>query len=136
MNFFFTKEIPPPKNEKEFEELCCDLWRKIWKDPEAKMHGRSGQAQKGVDIYGRPECGERWAGVQCKVRNNQKLTKRELRAEVEEAKSFEPQLSEYIIATTGRRDAKIQEIERCITADHQQGGPVFRLYLVLGGHPK
>ena len=122
MNFFFTKEIPPPKNEKEFEELCCDLWRKIWKDPEAKMHGRSGQAQKGVDIYGRPECGERWAGVQCKVRNNQKLTKRELRAEVEEAKSFEPQLSEYIIATTGRRDAKIQEIERCITADHQKEG--------------
>lgn len=122
MNFFQNKEIPPPKNDEEFEELCCDLWRKIWKDPEAKMHGRRGQAQQGVDIYGRPECGEKWAGVQCKVRNNQELTETELLAEVEKAKSFEPQLSEYIIATTGRRDAKIQKIVRCITADHQKKG--------------
>ena len=122
MNFFLTKEIPPPKNDKEFEELCCDLWRKIWNDPEAKVHGRSGQAQQGVDIYGRPGRGEKWAGVQCKVRNNQELTETELLAEVEKTKSFEPQLSEYIIATTGRRDAKIQKIARCITADHNKEG--------------
>ena len=122
MTSFLNKEIPPPKSGKEFEKLCRDLWRRIWKDPEAKMHGRSGYAQQGVDIYGRPERGDEWAGVQCKVRNNQKLTKTELLAEVEKAKSFEPKLSEYIIATTGRIDPKIQEIERCITLEHQKKG--------------
>lgn len=112
MTSFLYKEIPPPKSDKEFEELCRDLWRKIWKDPEAKMHGRSGYAQQGVDIYGRPERGEKWAGVQCKVRNNQKLTETELLSEVEKAKSFVPKLSEYIIATTGRIDPKIRELCR------------------------
>ena len=61
-------QYPPPKHWQDFENLCRDLWREIWKDPNTQKNGRSGQEQHGVDIYGQPDEGELWAGVQCKVK--------------------------------------------------------------------
>ena len=58
-----SQQIPPPKNWQDFESLCADLWTKIWKDPDTQMHGRQGQAQYGVDVYGRPNQGQEYAGV-------------------------------------------------------------------------
>lgn len=45
---------PPPKNWQDFESLCHDLWKEIWKDPNAQKNGRSGQEQHGVDVFGQP----------------------------------------------------------------------------------
>lgn len=116
-------QIPPPSNWQDFESLCCDLWRRIWKDENTKKNGRQGQPQAGVDVYGRPNKGNEWAGVQCKGKDNftdKKLTKKEVTTEVEKAKSFKPKLSEFIIATTGPKDAKIDELCREITNKHLQ----------------
>src|SRR3989304_6903736 len=121
MPTFFSSEIPPPSNWQDFETLCCDLWREIWKDPNTQKNGRQGQPQHGVDIVGRPDQGSRWAGVQCKGKDNyddRSLTEKEVKAEVEKAKSFEPELSQFIIATTGPKDAKIEELARIITEEH------------------
>ena len=41
--------LPPLRDWQAFEDLCCDLWRELWRDPEAQKHGRSGQRQEGVD---------------------------------------------------------------------------------------
>jgi predicted Zn-dependent protease/transcription elongation GreA/GreB family factor len=112
---------PPPENWQEFETLCCDLWRRIWNDPNTQKNGRQGQPQHGIDIYGRPNNAKLWAGVQCKGKDNytdKSLTEAELRKEVENALKFEPRLSEFTIATTGPRDGKIQEVARKITEDH------------------
>ncbi|MGQ3685945.1 MAG: hypothetical protein ACUBOA_13210 [Candidatus Loosdrechtia sp.] len=114
MPTFSNSQILPPANWQDFQSICCDLWRQIWKDPNTQKNGRQGQSQYGVDVYGRPDQGDAWAGVQCKGKDNysnKSLTQDEVEDEVEKALNFKPKLSQFIIATTGVRDAKIQESE-------------------------
>lgn len=118
-------QIPPPSNWQDFESLCCDLWREIWRDPNTKKNGRQGQPQHGVDIYGRPYNGDSWSGIQCKCKNidlKKNLTESEVEEEVQKAKKFIPKLSEFIIATTGPKDAKIDEFTRKVTQEHLKKG--------------
>ncbi len=125
-------QVPPPANWQDFEALCCDLWRKIWDDPGTQQHGREGQPQQGVDVFGRPRRGALWAGVQCKLRSQIKgsrLTSREICGEVVKARDFNPKLAEFIIATTAERDAKAQaaarEISRVQASDDSFSVSVF-----------
>jgi tetratricopeptide (TPR) repeat protein len=114
-----------PDNWQDFEELCYSLWKTIWDDPATQRHGRTGQSQYGVDIYGQPDKGTAWAGVQCKGKENfteKQLTESELIAEVDKAKKFKPAISEFIVATTAPRDEKIQEAARKITDLHKSAG--------------
>lgn len=116
---FSALDIPPPKNWQDFETLCCELWKLIWEDPNAQKHGRSGQKQTGVDIFGLPN--GKWAGVQCKLKNNSlktELTAKEINDEVENAKKFHSPLSDLAIATTAPRDAKAQKLAGQITNKH------------------
>ena len=116
-------QIPPPKYWQEFENLCWDLWRTIWKYPETQKNGRQGQKQDGVDIYGIYDGENRWAGIQCKGKDTfskKNITQKELEEEVDKAKNFKPNLSKFIVATTGQRDKKIQELARKITDEHSQ----------------
>jgi hypothetical protein len=116
--------LPPPRNWQDFEDLCCDLWRGLWDDPGTQRNGRNGQAQAGVDVFGRPGRGAKWEGVQCKLRSDAAtpLTRADIEAEVERARTFTPALSRFVIATTGSRDAAAQQAAREITeAQLQQG---------------
>ena len=126
MSSLLNKQIPPPASWDEFEDMCCDLWRLLWNNPNAQKNGRQGQAQAGVDVYGQPDGGSEWAGVQCKGKDNyaeKTLTEKELRDEVDKAKKFtHPITKEYVMATTGLRDAKIQKVAREITQKHQKEG--------------
>jgi hypothetical protein len=81
--------LPKPKNWQGFESHTRDLFACVLNDPNTQQHGRSGQKQSGVDVYGyrRTDC---LVGVQCKKKFESKVTDEELRAEVEEAKSFKP----------------------------------------------
>ena len=118
-----NSQIPPPENWQDFEALCWDLWKSIWGDPETQKNGRQGQPQHGVDIYGRPDVRNDWAGIQCKGKDNysnRTITKTELEEEVEKAKTFDPCLSKFIVATTGQRDQKIQTLAREITKKHHE----------------
>lgn len=117
----YASQLPPPSNWQDFETLCCDLWRALWKDRNAMKNGRSGQAQQGMDIYGRPDEGKAWAGVQCKGKDNyaaKEITEKELLAEVNKAKAFQPPLNEWTIATSGQKDAAIEQLARRITTEH------------------
>lgn len=123
MTRFSSLQIPPPSNWQDFESLCCDLWKEIWKDPNTQKNGRQGQPQHGVDIFGRPNQGAAYAGVQCKGKDNytdNKLTEKEVETEVERAKSFMPPISEFVIATSGTRDTSLQELARTITENHKK----------------
>jgi len=122
---FASQQIPPPAKWQDFELLCCDLWRAIWQDPNTQRNGRQGQPQHGVDVSGRPNQSHLWAGVQCKGKDNyanKLLTEDEVIDEVEKAKRFIPKLSEFIIATTGPKDSKIEELARKITEGHLRDG--------------
>ncbi len=126
MSSLLNKQIPPPASWDEFEDMCCDLWRLLWNNPNAQKNGRQGQAQAGVDVYGQPDGGSEWAGVQCKGKDNyakKTITEKELRDEVDKAKKFTPPITkEYVLATTGLPDANIQEVAREITQQHQKEG--------------
>lgn len=118
---FSKLQILPPSNWQDFESLCCDLWREIWKDPNTQKNGRQGQPQNGIDIFGRPDQGGQWAGIQCKGKDNlsdKSLTEDEVGREVEKAKSFSPKLSQFVIATTGPKDGRLQALARSITEEH------------------
>ncbi|GAB4312689.1 MAG: tetratricopeptide repeat protein [Methanobacteriaceae archaeon] len=121
MPTYSISQLPPPATWQEFEIICRDLWEKIWNDSNTKRNGRQGQSQNGVDIYGRPNKGNKWAGVQCKGKDNYSkniLTEEELENEVKKAKSFEPAISEFIVTTTGPKDQKIEKLARKITNAH------------------
>ena len=113
-------DIPPMTDWQAFERLCRDLWSRLWNDPDAKMHGRSGQQQHGVDVYGRPGRGPEWAGVQCKLKSQiagAQLTRIQIEAEAGKAEEFEPKLSSFVVATTASRDAVAQKAEREVTEE-------------------
>ena len=57
---------PPPKDWSEFESITLSSLKIKWKSPNLTKHGRQGQAQAGVDIYGEDDLG-RFVGVQCKL---------------------------------------------------------------------
>ncbi len=114
-------QLEPPANWQDFEDLCLALWRRVWNDPNAQKHGRSGQRQAGVDISGRPNDREQWAGIQCKVVYGM-MTVRHIREEVEKAYFFQPQLSHFIIATTARRDATDKAAARAYSEELLRAG--------------
>lgn len=109
---FLAQQINPPASWETFEELCRSLFAAIWNDPLAQRHGRSGQAQHGVDIHGaRPEHPGETLGVQCKGKDRnfgKKATTREFDAELAKAEGFVPTLTAWTFATTFADDAKLQ----------------------------
>ena len=115
-------KIFPLTDEKDFENLCLALWKRILRDPNAQLNGRRGQRQKGVDLFGRRSRSSDWVGVQCKVRSNGQLTEKDVNDDVKAAKSFNPRLSELVFATTAPRDEKIQEHASILTEQNARDG--------------
>ena len=136
-------QIPQPKNWQDFESLCWDLWRRIWKDPNTLKNGRQGQSQCGVDVSG--QCGGAWCGVQAKGKDNftdQRVTIKELAAEVRKAQQFMPPLSSFLLATTGPKDAAVEQAARELTESHRASGKFSvtvlgwdDILLLLDDHP-
>jgi tetratricopeptide (TPR) repeat protein len=122
------KEIPLPKGDDDFEDLVLALYRVVWQDSGAKLHGRSGQRQHGVDLFGDDRLGgSGLTGVQCKHHGSATLIQdkdlvTELLEEVEKAKGFEPSLRRFIFATTAKRSATLQREARQLTERHKEGG--------------
>lgn len=121
-------KIIPPVNDALFEELCCELWKRIWGDPGTLRNGRNGQSQKGVDVYGRPNGSSEYAGVQAKA-VAKPLSLSAISREIEEAKTFMPALSHLIIATTAPKDANAEEAVRIISEKHSAEG-IFSVVLI------
>ena len=108
-------QIDPPENEEQFERLCLDLYKLEFGDQTIR-NGRRGQSQDGVDIFVQ----DQHIGIQCKKKDfNDEIKDSELKEEVKKAKNFKPPLKRYILATTCKRDAKIQEVARLISENHK-----------------
>ncbi len=119
----FVRTLPPPANWQDFERLTFDLYRRIWETNDAELHGRIGQPQAGVDIYGTARIENKFNGVQCKGKDlgyGRALTLDELEAEVEKAKAFRPKLDVFVLATTAPNDVTLQQAARDITNTHRE----------------
>jgi hypothetical protein len=120
-----TTNYPRLQIDDEFEDLILDLCRTEWNDPSASdRHGRSGQEQFGVDVFGHPDGNPDIVyGVQCKLRTGDKqLSENEIEEEVRKAKKFDPPLKMFIIATDAPRDSKTQGIVRKINEREVHNG--------------
>jgi hypothetical protein len=118
-----AKTLGRPENWQDFETLCKKLWGEIWKCPEIKKNGRAGQAQYGVDVYGIPSSEDKYYGIQCKGKDeytHKKLTVKEIDAEIDKAKSFEPKLKKLYFATTAVKDAEIEKIVRLKNVENKR----------------
>lgn len=119
-------QIQPPRNWQDFEELCEKLWGEIWHCTDTiKRNGRLGQNQCGVDVYGTPDDGIDYYGIQCKGKDsytNSQLTTKEIDQEIEKAKKFKPQLKKFYFATTAVKDAKTEEYIRIKNVESRNSG--------------
>lgn len=118
-------QLLPPSKWEDLENLVKDLFRAEWQDFHTQRHGRQGQSQQGVDVFGRPAAVPGWAGVQCKNKDlllRSQLTVKELRQEVKKAKAFQPPLGQFVIATIVPRDGRLQHEARIITDRHLRRG--------------
>ncbi len=116
---FRDKQIAAPRLWETFEDLCLSLFKAIWKDDLAQKHGRNGQPQHGVDVFGSPD-GRRGIvhGVQCKGKDQtygHKATLSELKAEIKKAEGFKPPLEHWVFATTAPKEAELQLAAREIS---------------------
>jgi hypothetical protein len=108
----FPSDTPPD----EFEKIVRDGMGLQWQTKSLQLQGVSGQAQHGVDIYGKDDLG-RPTAIQCK-RYKSKLKLTTIEAEVKRAEGFQAEgdLSCLYIATTAPRDNKLQRDVRVISA--------------------
>lgn len=113
-----------PTSWETFEDLCRSLFAEIWVCPTAQKNGRRGDAQHGVDVWGRLPNGD-WAGVQCKGKDNyaeKEVTPKELLKEVEKALTFSPNLAQWILVTSGPKRSDVEALARDITEKHRAQG--------------
>jgi hypothetical protein len=116
-------DLSPPQSWDEFEDIVADLYARLWGEPHVERYGRSGQAQQGVDIYSQPpHLDGGYVGIQCKRYAVGNLTRAIVEGEIEKAEDFTPSLAKYIIATTDRRDAKLQQAVREINEERRAAG--------------
>ena len=119
-------QIRKPENWQDFEKLCTKLWGEIWHCQDSiKRHGRYGQNQHGVDIYGIPEGKDGYYGIQCKGKSdytNSELTESDIDTEIIKAKDFKPALKQLIFTTSACKDAKIEEYVRCKNIENLEVG--------------
>lgn len=123
---FLDQQINPPAHWDKFEELCRALFAAIWNDPLTQRHGRSGQAQHGVDIHGaRPTSPDETLGVQCKGKDRnfgKKTTTREFDEELANAETFRPTLASWTFVTTFADDAKVQAHALAVSRQRVEAG--------------
>jgi len=108
-------QLPPLKNETTFEEFVCDLFKEIEKTDSyfnTQIFGVKGQSQKGIDIFSPVTR----TVIQCKkkdLRKSNTAIQKELTSDflndVEKAKELNFEITKFILTSTFRDDAKLQE---------------------------
>jgi tetratricopeptide (TPR) repeat protein len=131
MSHLAATQIPRPADEQAFERACLPLWRHILGDPNVQKVGRRGQAQAGVDLWGRRgRDPNQMVGVQCKLKGpGGQLTKKEIREEIAKALGFTPPLKEFFIVTTAPDSAPLQALARELTLDQQALGRDLEIHV-------
>jgi hypothetical protein len=115
-----SSNVPTPKSWDEFEDITLSAARLRWDSSEFYRHGRSGQKQDGVDIYGHDD-DENLVGIQCKNTIDH-ITLNSIKSEIENAEKFTPGLNRLYIATTARRDVHLQKAIRDIDRQRRKQG--------------
>jgi hypothetical protein len=115
-----SSKVPAPKSWDEFEDISLSAAKLRWNSTDFFRHGRQGQKQDGVDIWGHDDDG-RHIGLQCK-NTIDGITLDVIEAEIKNAEKFAPKLDRLYIATTAPRDAPLQKSMRAISQERGNAG--------------
>lgn len=115
-----NSQVAPPKSWDEFEDIVCSAAKLRWKNSDFTRHGRQGQKQDGVDVYGNNDKGE-IVGLQCK-NTLEGVIQQTIEKEVVNAETFEPALTWLYIATTAPTDKTIQKFVRTVSEERKKEG--------------
>lgn len=110
MSTISDSTLPTPKSWQALEDICLSSFSLRWSNPNLCKHGRQGQEQDGVDIYGDDDKSQP-VGIQCK-NTLKRITKKLIQDELVKAEKFKPTLTALFIATTAPADAVIQKYVR------------------------
>ncbi len=99
--------MPPPSNWQDFQTLIGDIAKVKFIEHSVQEYGRQGQSQNGVDVYA-VDMWDKCIGIQCKETKIGGLTNKLIDKEVDKALKFRPKLDLFIIATSLRIDASLQ----------------------------
>jgi hypothetical protein len=128
MPTYAGSRVAPPQAWDEFEDIVCSAAKNRWDNPNFTRHGRQGQKQDGVDIYG-SDHNQELVGLQCKNTVGA-LNENIIKAEVEKAKKFDEKLTKLFIATTLDTDRNLQKSVRQISrAEEEKGG--FEVHILF-----
>lgn len=114
-------EIPPPKNEADFERMCAQIYGVVFDDRMPKMNGRRGQAQGGVDVFVK-EPGVGRVGIQCKKYTLKPVTWTDVVDEVEKADKHKTPIKKLILATTAVNDAVLLKLVQQLSDERESSG--------------
>lgn len=110
-----TSRLPAPVSWEEFEDICKTSFGLRWDSPNLSRHGRQGQQQDGVDVYGYDSL-KRFVGVQCK-NTTKTISEKIITSECSKAEEFTPAIHALYIATTAERDVHIQAYARKLSSE-------------------
>jgi len=114
-------ELPRPRNEADFERMCLRIYGVVYSDPTAKINGRKGQAQGGVDVFVTAQ-GIGRIGIQCKKYWQMPLEWRHVVEEVDKADKFETPIKRLLIATTSPNDAGLLKKVQNLSDEREKTG--------------
>ena len=123
-----NSKVAPPKGWEEFENIVCSAAKNRWDNPDFTLHGRQGQRQDGVDVYGKASNGE-LVGLQCK-NTCSGVTEKTIKEEVAKAELFSPALDHLYVVTTADTDKTIQALIRTLSDEREAVGK-FRVDILF-----
>lgn len=130
MPTFANLRVAPPRSWDEFEEIVCSAAKNRWSNPDFTRHGRQGQRQDGVDVYGSDQNGV-LVGIQCK-NTWSGITAKMVEEEVQKAEFFQPRLTSLYIATTADTDQAVQQAVREMSSARRARGAFDVMVLFWG----
>ena len=116
-------EYPIPQDWQEFERLCRALFSELYRRP-FQRHGRLGQKQEGVDIFGYT-ADQKLFAVQCKGRAgpiDKTVTQTDLDTAVQDADRFTKVISQFFLLTTAPDDNVVQQHAIAISQERKTLG--------------
>ncbi|WP_348815493.1 hypothetical protein NFG57_04620 [Halomonas sp. H10-59] len=115
-----SMNFPEPSGWEEFESIVKSSLELRWRTSDLTMHGRQGQKQDGIDIYGTDDLA-RLVGIQCKLTTNS-INESIINEEIHKAEGFQPTIFALYIATTSPTDVKLQQYVRMLSVTRAQEG--------------
>ncbi|MEB2025729.1 hypothetical protein QT922_012990 [Xanthomonas campestris pv. campestris] len=120
MSSYASVRMPPPKSWDEFERIVCSAAKNRWGNPNFSLHGRQGQKQSGVDVYGNNDQGL-LIGLQCK-NSSSGISIATVLAEIAKAENFSPSITHFYVAVTESTDKDLQALVRGISTERSKEG--------------